>query len=407
MQGISVVMAKKSVDMRSLTNRCIVASLGMAAIIGSASVASAEPGITKDTIKIGTFGPLTGPVSLYGYPIIDGTVAIYKQVNDAGGINGRKIEVVFADDGCDAAKTRAAVKKLIYSDDVFMINGGNCSASVYASRDEFIDDEVPFMVMASTLDKISVPTEQMIFTTTQTGSRDGQVMARFVKSMPNVKRVALVRHTDDWADAHVDAIRTALKASGVEIVADIPFERNATDATTQVLKVKDQNPDAVFLVTYPNESATFLRDSKKYGLKGPFVAASANMDLAAVAERAGGADTIANVYVSSYLIGPVGSPEMKESTDLYMKYFPNDKVQTLSFYGMSGAYAVVDALRRAGPNLTRAGFAAALNATKDAYAGPAYCKITFTAEDHQGCTDGTVWGVKDGKIVAIGPTWKQ
>jgi ABC-type branched-subunit amino acid transport system substrate-binding protein len=65
---------------------------------------AADPGVTSDTIRIGRFGPLTGPVSIYGYPINDGAIAVYKQMNDAGGINGRKIEIVQEDDACDPTK---------------------------------------------------------------------------------------------------------------------------------------------------------------------------------------------------------------------------------------------------------------------------------------------------------------
>src|SRR5689334_23313374 len=74
------------------------------------SAHAADPGVTKDSIKLGMFGPLTGPVSLYGYPIINGAAAVYKKANDEGGIHGRKIELVYEDDVCDPAKTRAAVK---------------------------------------------------------------------------------------------------------------------------------------------------------------------------------------------------------------------------------------------------------------------------------------------------------
>jgi len=399
-------MSHRERTMRSkLTTRTLLAALAVSGF--GVAAQAADPGITKATIKIGTFGPLTGPVSLYGYPIINGAAAVYKKVNDEGGIHGRKIELVFEDGVCDAAKTRAAVKKLISSHEVFAIHGGNCSAAVFATREEFIEEKVPFMVMASVLDKISTPVSHYIFTTTQTGSRDGMVMARFVKSMTNVRRVAIIKHSDDWADAHVQGIQDGFANAGIEPVAEIAFERNATDATTQVLKVKEANADAVLLVTYPNETAIFLRDAKKYGLKGPFVGASSNMDMLAVAERAGGLDALTNTYVSSYLVGPVGSPEMKEPTETYQKYYPNDKLQTLSFYGMSGAYAVVDALRRAGPDLTREKFIAALEATKDGYAGPAYCKINFSNTDHQGCPDGTIWTLRDGKVVAIGPTFNS
>ena len=125
--------------------------------LGAVAPARAEDGVTDTTIKIGMFGPLTGATSVYGYPINNGAIALYKDITDKGGINGRKIEIVHEDDACDPAKARAAVKKLIYSDKVFMINGGSCSAAVVAARDEFIDSKVPFMVMAATLDSISDP----------------------------------------------------------------------------------------------------------------------------------------------------------------------------------------------------------------------------------------------------------
>jgi branched-chain amino acid transport system substrate-binding protein len=383
----------------------LFAVIGCGSIILSSGV-RAESGVTKDSIKIGTFGPLTGAVTIYGYPIINGAVAVYKQVNDEGGIYGRKLEIVYEDDGCDAEKTRAAVKKLIFSDEVFMVHGGNCSGPVFAAKDEFNENKVPFMAMASVLDKISDPLTPYVFTTTQPASRDGVAMLRFANSIPNVKRVAIVKHTDDWADAHVQSIIKGLKDAGLTLVSDVALERNATDATTQVLKIKDQAPDAVFFVTYPNESAVFLRDAKKYGLKGPFIGASSNMDLLAVAQRAGGLDTISSAYVTSYLIGPPDSPDLAKEAAIYRRYFPNDKLQTLTFYGTSGAYAVIEALRRAGPDLTREKFVAALEGLKDVYAGPAYCKITFSKTNHQGCLDGTVWAVREGKVVAIGPTWK-
>src|ERR1700716_758477 len=86
------------------------------------SADAADQGVTKDTIKIGMFGPLTGPVSLYGYPILNGAAAVYKKANDEGGIHGRKIDLVYEDDVCHPAKTRAAVKKLISSAQVFAIH---------------------------------------------------------------------------------------------------------------------------------------------------------------------------------------------------------------------------------------------------------------------------------------------
>jgi branched-chain amino acid transport system substrate-binding protein len=385
---------------------CVVAlSVLLACAAIHASSAQAEEGVTSETIRIGMFGPLTGPVSMYGHPINDGAIAVYQAVNDAGGINGRKIEIVEEDDACDPAKARAAVKKMISRDNVFAIHGGSCSGATFATRDMLIDEKVPFMVMAATLDKISTPVNRYIYTTTPPGTSDGAEIVRFIRSMPNVKRVGIVRHTDEWANAKMEAITASLDQSGLTLVANEVLDRNATDATTQVLHLKDAKPDVVIFVTYPGESAVFLRDARKFGLHAPFIGTNGVMDLLDLAQRAGGTDMVKDVYASAFLAGPVGSPAMQAPAALLKKYFPDDRPQSLSFYGMSGAYAIVDALRRAGPALTRDKFLDALESTTDLPAGPAFCKINITPENHRGCLGQQMWTVRDGKIIALGETW--
>ena len=375
--------------------------------VGAAAPAMAEDGVTDTTIKIGMFGPLTGATSVYGYPINNGAIALYKDINDKGGINGRKIEIIHEDGACDPAKTRAAVKKLIYSDKVFMINGGNCSAAVVAARDEFIESKTPFMVMAATLDSISTPPSKYIFTTTLPGSGDSAVMLNFAKTIPGAKKLAVVRHVNEWADAKYKKVEEGYKAAGFELVADVQLEAKATDATSAVLKIKAANPDVTMFLLYPGESAVFLRDAEKYGLKGPFIGTTSVQDLQDLADRAGSKTAIKDVYATSFLKGPVGSPDLAKYADIYKKQFPNDKVQSLSFYGMSGALTVIDALKRAGRDLTREKFIAALEATKNGDAGPAQCQVNFSPERRQGCLEGTIWALKDGQIVNVGTSWPK
>jgi branched-chain amino acid transport system substrate-binding protein len=230
-------------------------------------------------------------------------------------------------------------------------------------------------------------------------------MINFVKTMPGVKRVAIVRHTDEWANAKLEAIRKELAGGSIELAADEVLDRNASDATTQVLKIKEAKPDAVLFATYPGESAVFLRDARKFGLEGPFVGSNSVMDIVDLAERAGGPEAVKNVYAGAYLKGAVGSPEMQEWTDLLRKYFPNERPQSLSFAGMAGAYMLVEGLRRAGPDLTREKLLAALEGMKDMPAGPSFCNITFSPTNHQGCGQQQSWALRDGKVVPLGSKW--
>ena len=373
----------------------------------AATAMAAEVGVTDTTIKIGMYGPLTGSTSVYGYPINNGAIALYREINAQGGIHGRKIEIVHEDDACDPAKARAAVKKLIFNDKVFMIHGGNCSAAVVATREEIIETKVPFMVMAATLDAISAPAAKYVFTTTLPSSGDGTVMLNFAKSIPGAKRIAVVRHANEWADAKWKKVQEGYKAAGLDLAVDVQLDPKATDATSAVLKIKGAKPDATLFLLYPGESAVFLRDAEKYQLKGPFIGTTSVQDIQDLAERAGSKTAVNDVYVVSFLRGPVGSKELTQYTDTYRKHFPSDKVQSVSFYGMSGAITVIEALKRAGRDLTREKFVAALEATKNGDAGPSYCQVNFAPDRRQGCLDGTIWTMRNGQIVNVGPTYKQ
>src|SRR3954470_10163016 len=102
------------------------AALFAAAITVSAATAQA-PGVTADTIKIGTFGALTGPGYLYGKLPMNGVEVVFEEVNKAGGIHGRKLQLVREDDRCEPAAAIAAIQKLVHQDQTFALIGGGCS----------------------------------------------------------------------------------------------------------------------------------------------------------------------------------------------------------------------------------------------------------------------------------------
>jgi branched-chain amino acid transport system substrate-binding protein len=371
------------------------------------ALADETTGITDTTIRIGMFGPMTGPQSSWGTPVHDGAIMVYQEVNAKGGINGRKIEVVQEDGGCDAAPTLGAVKKLIFVDKVFMINGGICSGATMAARPEVIDNKVPMVLFAASLDAITAPVAHYVFTVAPTGRYDGVSMATFAKSIPGLKRVAVVSHADDWAKAKYEGFVETAKSAGIEIVANETLDKNVTDATAQVLAIKRANPDAVLLLTYPGPSAAFLRDAHKYNLKTKFIGNNSLIDLAALSERAGGADAVRTTYVTSALVGPLASKELAPYETMLKTNFPSDSIKADSFYGTASAIVVVEALKRAGRDLTREKFIAALEGLRGFDSGIAPCPISLSPANHQGCQSQTIWTLRDGKIVNVGPTWKS
>jgi branched-chain amino acid transport system substrate-binding protein len=386
----------------------VVKALLTLVCFAASSLASAQavPGVTDKTIKIGMFGPLTGSLSTWGYPVLNGTSMVYKEVNAKGGIHGRMIEFIEEDDACDPAKAVAAAKKLIHRDRVFMINAGVCSGAVMATRDEMIANKVPLMVLVASLHSITEPLSPYIFTVSPTGVHDGKTMGEFATSIPNAKTVAFIGHSDEWAKTKVDAFK-AVAAGKLKIVAEEIIDRRVTDATSQVLAIKRRNPDVVALMTYPGETATFLRDAHKYGLKAKFIGNNALIDLPALVERAGNAEAVQDVYVMASLSGPVESKALEPFEAMLKRHYPNDKPKAESFWGTASALVVVEALRRAGRDLTREKFISALEQIRDLETGIAPCKITLSPDNHQGCQAQMAWKLSKGRPVAVGLKWRE
>lgn len=398
----TVVRAMPRFDAKGLLSGI---SLALAAgLCATAPAIAADPGVTNDTITIGVFGPRTGPANIYRL-IDEGAIAVYNEANAAGGINGRKLKVIYEDDGCDPTKTRAAVKKLIYQDKVFLIHGGNCTSGVLAVKDEIVENKVPYMVMGATSRKIAAPVNPYVFTTVGLGDFVGQAMVAFGNSVPNVKKAVIVRHPDEWAEDFTKTILANAKPNAAPTVIEVT--RNITDATTQVLQVKNMGADLVYVVLYLPESSVFFRDALKYGLKPVFVTTSTTTDFPDLAKRSGGEAAIANVFAVSSLKAPFGTEAVKKESDIFSRNFPNEPTMSFSLMGMSGAYAVVEGLKRAGPNLTRESYVKALETINGAPAGPAACDIKFSPTQHEGCRDMTVWTSIGGKPTDIGRTWRK
>ena len=236
--------------------------IGSALAVCMAGVAyAADPGVTNDTIKIGIFGPMTGAASSFGKAEL-GIQAVYKDANERGGINGRKIETVLEDTACDPAKGIAAIKKLTSEDQVFMMHGGSCSNVVMAVKPEVAASGVPLVVASAASNKISDPIAANIFQTVATTSTMGRSMVDFAMTKPGAKKIAVISHSDEWGKSgHDPAIEELKTKFNLTPVADVTFERGSINATPQVLKIKAAQPDFVLAFLYPAEFTIFLRDS--------------------------------------------------------------------------------------------------------------------------------------------------
>ncbi len=365
----------KSLGKTLSTATGIVIAAGVAMSAATAEV----PGVTDAEIKIGSFGPLTGPVYIYGKLSMNGVAAVFDKVNEAGGVHGRKLKLVREDDLCKPEGAIAAVKKLVYDHKVFAINGGACSNATLAAKPEIVKSGVPFVVFAAVADGISSPPTKNIFTTQLTASIESRAQLQWALDK-GAKKIAIVAQHDAWGRSRYEPMIKAFKAKGLKPVADEEMTVDINDGTAQALRVMNSGADAVLAVLYPKPAAVMIRDSLKLGYKPEFVGQTAIQDLLALQEQVGIKGALQKfVSITTVPSDPKDpkDPKVAEWRDRVKKLFPNDELSVFNLVGIGSANVVVEALKRSGPDLTRDKFLAALGTIKNfdngIYPGPIDC----------------------------------
>jgi branched-chain amino acid transport system substrate-binding protein len=382
----------------------LVAAAALVAIVGASSASAQQPGVTADIIKIGTFGALTGPGYLYGKLVMNGVEVVFDEVNAAGGIHGRKLQLVREDDRCDAAAAIGAIQKLVHQDQVFALIGGGCSNATFAARDAIETAKIPTVIFASVHDGITVPPAPNIYSTALTSSIESQAQLVFAQQ-EGAKRIAIISMRDAWGRARYTPLLEAFKAKGVTPVADEELSPDANDATAQVLRLKAANADAVILVLYPKPAAVFLRDSQKLGFKPLNVGQSGIADPVAFEEQVGVPGATATFRTISQVKYTPEDPAVDKWRKLIEAKFPGDRLSVYNLFGIGSAQFLVEALKRAGPDLTReklnAAFATIKDFKTDVHPGPVTCSET----DHR-CHKTPAWLAKEpgGPVRVLGVT---
>jgi len=356
--------------------------------MGPLAYAQQEPGITATTIKIGVFAPLSGNAMAYGFDVVNAAKMYYDKVNKEGGINGRKLELVIEDDRCNANDTVAAIKKLVEQDQVFLLNGGSCSAAVVAVKEYVERSKVPFLMLNASGDGILYPPSDYIYGAFSISQHAvGGSMIAFAAQQLKAKKIAYVNHDDAYGAWNLEAARfMAKQAGGVQLEVQ-SISPTITDVTAPMLKLKATNPDVLLILTYARPAALIIKKAMEMGFKQPIVlAVNGTADLKQLVENVGSKDGFKNLYIQEVLADAPGGPKLKWVYDMYKQSYPDLATkpgypQTYMPYGIPSAMTVVNALKAAGPNPTRQKVLDALKNMKfdsGVMAGP----IEFGPNDH-------------------------
>ncbi len=346
------------------------------------------------TIKIGVPVPLSGGNAKMGDDIAKAATLAAEEVNAAGGVLGRKVEIVSFDDACDAQQSVTAAHKLLDAG-VVAVAGGYCSSAAIPASAVYHDAGVAFVADASSNPKLTDQGFENVFRVIGRDDQQGPYAAGFMVKTLSAKRIAIIHDNTAYAKGLADATNAALKGmSGVQVVFFDAVTPGEKDFSAVLTKVKSLNPDATYYTGYYPEGGLMAKQFKDLGVSGKFMAGDANNDPTFVSEA-----------------GPASEGDFITSTPL-----PQDQSTARAFIGRytkrwnqdPGPYSaleydavnvVLDAIRRAGM-ADRAAIIKSLTATKG-YQG-ATGTINFDKKGDRLSVLYITYIIKNGKFVVYG-----
>jgi branched-chain amino acid transport system substrate-binding protein len=221
----------------------------------------------EDVIKIGAIFSVSGPASFLGEPEKNTAQMIQEQVNAAGGVLGKKIEVIVYDDETDVNKCVLAADKLLRKDNVVAVIGPTTSGNTLAIMNKFSEAKVP-LVSCSAAEKIVNPVNPWVFKTPQSDRHAALKILEHAKAQ-GYKRIAIISVSDGYGQAGRSVLQELLPAQGFELVADEVYGPKDTDMTAQLTKIKGFTPDALICWGTNPGPAVIARNRVQLGMSTP------------------------------------------------------------------------------------------------------------------------------------------
>ncbi|MCC8963061.1 ABC transporter substrate-binding protein [Bradyrhizobium sp. Pear76] len=333
------------------------------AIALSATSASAQkkydPGASDTEIKIGQTVPFSGPASAYA-SIGKTQAAYFKMINDQGGINGRKINLIQYDDAYSPPKAVEQVRKLVESDEVlltFQIVGTPSNAAVQKYLNA---KKVPQMFAATGASKFTDP-KNFPWTLGFNPNYfvEGRIYGQYIlKEHPNAK-IGILYQNDDLGKDYLNGIKAGLGDKAAKmVVAEASYEVSDPTIDSQVLKIKDAGADLFFSASTPKQAAQAIKKIAELGWHPVHIVDINATSVGAVLQPAG-LEASKGLISTNYGKDPADpqwkdDPGMKRYFDFMAKYYPDgDKNSNFNTYGYSTAQLMVHVLKQCGDDLTR------------------------------------------------------
>jgi branched-chain amino acid transport system substrate-binding protein len=318
------------------------------------------PGVTADTILIGEVGSLTGSEATFGISTRNAMELALREVNAAGGVKGRKIEIRVYDNQSKPEEAAAAANRLINQDQVLLILGEVASSNSIAMAQKAQPAKVPMISNASTNPKVT-EIGDYIFRVCFIDPFQGYVMAKFARENLRFTKVAVLRDLGAaYSQGLADVFERKFTEMGGKIVAQETYTKGSTDFRSQLTAVKRAQPDGIYIPGYYNDIGLIARQARELGITAKLMGGD-GWDSEKLFELGGAA--VEGSYFSNHYSPDDPNPRIQKFIADYKAAF-GGVPDSLAALGYDAAMVAVDAMKRA-PSLDRAAVRDAIAATKN------------------------------------------
>ncbi|MFH1658482.1 MAG: ABC transporter substrate-binding protein [Pseudomonadota bacterium] len=347
----------------------VLKRLAAVGAIAFSTMCWADPGVTDTTITLGMSAPLSGPNGAYGLDMRQTISAYFEQVNKAGGINGRKLELIALDDGYETERAVANTKTLIKEKNVFaLLAYYGSSPTTETMNTVFGPAKVPLVGTisgAATLREslATNPNARYMFNVRASYADEAEVIVNQMVSL-GLKNIAVFYQNDGFGKSGLDGVTAALKKHNLAPSSVGTVERNSVDVTKAVEAIAKTTPQAVVMVTLYKPTAAFVKAMKKLG-QHPMLMTLSPVGAELLVQELG--PDSRGIGVSQVVPYP-----WNDVVPVVRDYHKLSSKGAYSYYGMEGylmAKTMIEGLKRAGKDLSREKLVASLESMSGADLG--------------------------------------
>ncbi len=320
---------------------------------------------TGDTIRIGVYGDTTGATSSFGVSTKNGIQLAFEEINAAGGVGGKKLEMIFEDDQGSPEKAKTVMSKLINQDKVVAVLGEVASSNSLAAAPVAQEARIPMITPSSTNPKVT-EVGDYISRVCFIDPFQGSVMAKFAANTLKAKTAAILGdNSSDYSKGLTKFFEEEFVKLGGKVITQQTYAQKDQDFKAQLTQMRDQKPDVIYIPGYYGEVSIIAKQARELGMNMPLLGGD-GWDSPELFKLGGAA--LKNAYISNHYSADNPAPEIQNFIKAYQAKFGAvpDAIAALAY---DAAKVLADAIKRAGgtegPKLKDA-----INATKN-FAGVA------------------------------------